>query len=297
MNEIEKQHRRFLEYSNVFKGNTSNTMRGFKCNFSVFQHDVKKTSMEGLNRQTIEGWIIAGKLERNWTAKTIRNKLQWMSLFIDWGIGQGFLEKNFVKDIPRPRLPKQLPKSLSQNEAEKLMEWASHFPYLYKFDRSRGYAIIATFLLTGIRKGELYNLKINDVDFDSHRLLIVCGKGQKDRMIPMNSKLKEVMQLYLKERKRLKKESPYFFCAMRQDSQMGDKVVARLFEKIKERCKMHIYPHLLRHTFATLMLEGGCDIYSLSKMMGHSDIKTTTIYLSASVAHLQEQIVKHPLNL
>ena len=65
---------------------------------------------------------------------------------------------------------------------------------------------------------------------------------------------------------------------------------------IRERTGIHLTPHALRHTFATLMLEGGCDIFSLSKMMGHSDIKTTTVYLSTSVQHLQSQIMKHPLN-
>jgi len=296
MTDIQNQHRQFLEYSVVFKGNTPNTIRGFKGNFGVFKQDVETGSLEGLNRPIIEQWIIQGKLDRKWSAKTIRNKLQWMSLFIDWGIGRGLGQKNFVKDIPRPKLPKQLPKSLSKADAQRLLDWAQHFPYQYKFDRARGYAIIATFLLTGIRKGELYSLKMNDIDFEAHSMLIECGKGQKDRLLPMNSKLEEALLEYLKERNRMKKENIYFFSAMRQDSQMGDKVVKRLFEKIREKCKMHIYPHMLRHTFATLMLEGGCDIYSLSKMMGHTDIKTTTIYLSATVTHLQEQIVKHPLN-
>ena len=69
-----------------------------------------------------------------------------------------------------------------------------------------------------------------------------------------------------------------------------------LTNKLKEASGISFTIHKLRHTFATLMLEGGCDIYSLSKMMGHSDIKTTTIYLSASAEHLRGQIRKHPLN-
>jgi site-specific recombinase XerD len=70
----------------------------------------------------------------------------------------------------------------------------------------------------------------------------------------------------------------------------------RLVAKIRNATGMSFTIHKLRHTFATLMLEGGCDIYSLSKMMGHSDIKTTTIYLAASAEHLRAQMVKHPLN-
>ncbi len=94
----------------------------------------------------------------------------------------------------------------------------------------------------------------------------------------------------------MKRECPYFFTAMREDKKMGDKVIPRLVIKLREKSKIYFYPHMLRHTFAVLMLEGGCDLFSLSKMMGHSDIKTTTIYLSTTTAHLQEQIKKHPLD-
>lgn len=76
---------------------------------------------------------------------------------------------------------------------------------------------------------------------------------------------------------------------------MGQTTVRKLIVKLKEASGVEFHAHLLRHTFATLMVEGGCDIYSLSKMMGHSQINTTTIYLSASVVHLQKQMHKHPL--
>ena len=76
---------------------------------------------------------------------------------------------------------------------------------------------------------------------------------------------------------------------------MSDNVIKRLFAKLQQKSKLKFHPHMLRHTFATLMLEGGCDIFSLSKMMGHSDIKTTAIYLTATVKHLQGQMRKHPL--
>lgn len=152
-------------------------------------------------------------------------------------------------------------------------------------------------MYTGIRLQELRNLKMVDVDFTEKTLFVESGKGDKDRIVPLNNKLIEILQDYLKERVRLKKSCPYFFTAMREDNRMGDLVIKRLVIKIREKTKIHFYPHLLRHTFATLMLEGGCDLFSLSKMLGHSDIKTTTIYLSATTAHLQQQIEKHPLNL
>lgn len=75
---------------------------------------------------------------------------------------------------------------------------------------------------------------------------------------------------------------------------MGPQAVPRLVKKLRDASGIYFYPHMLRHSFATLMLEGGADIFAISKMMGHSDIKTTTIYLSATTAHLQAEIGKHP---
>jgi len=77
---------------------------------------------------------------------------------------------------------------------------------------------------------------------------------------------------------------------------MGKSVIGRLVQRLREKSGIYFFPHMLRHTFAVLMLEGGCNLYALSKMMGHTDIKTTTIYLSATTAYLQEQINMHSLS-
>jgi len=80
------------------------------------------------------------------------------------------------------------------------------------------------------------------------------------------------------------------------DKPMKYESVKRLVERLRTKSKIHFTPHMLRHTFATLMLEGGADIFAISKMLGHSDIKTTTIYLSATTAHLKSEVEKHPLS-
>ncbi|MEZ5196418.1 MAG: tyrosine-type recombinase/integrase [Bacteroidales bacterium] len=219
-----------------------------------------------------------------------------MSLFVNYCVKEKVIERNFVDDIPRPKVPFMIPKHLTEEQTEFLLDWVRNYPYDYKFDKTRSIAIIATFIYTGIRKEELRNLKSTDVDLDNKTLFIRSGKGGKDRIVPLHSNLINALNDYLKDRKRLKKSCPYFYTSMRQDSKMGDLVIKRLVKKLREKSGIHFYPHLLRHTFATLMLEGGCNLYALSKMLGHSDIKTTTIYLSATQSHLQEQIVKHPLS-
>lgn len=127
-------------------------------------------------------------------------------------------------------------------------------------------------------------------------MFIRQGKGAKDRIIPINYRLAEALQKYIEVRKKTYKTCPEFFVSYTYDMGFTDSGLKRLVEKIVAASGIKFGVHKLRHTFATLMLEGGCDIFSLSKMMGHSDIKTTTIYLAASVQHLREQILKHPLN-
>jgi site-specific recombinase XerD len=112
----------------------------------------------------------------------------------------------------------------------------------------------------------------------------------------MSFTLAQSLKQYAEERKRLRKTCPEFFVSLNRDVGFTESGLKRLVEKMSEVSRIPFTIHKLRHTFATLMLEGGCDIYSLSRMMGHSDIKTTTIYLAASAEHLRSQIGKHPLN-
>lgn len=253
------------------------------------------TSPEEFTTEVIKEWIFNKKAERGWSAQTIRNRLVALSSFFKWLKNEQYLEENPIEKIPKPKVPKRIPKHLTQTEAQDLLEWTENFPFDYRFEKTRAAAIIATFLFTGVRHEELRNLKMNDVDFQSRVVYVRQGKGLKDRMIPINLKLIHYLESYLKDRRRLKKSCPYFFTAMRADAKMGDLVIKRLVKKLQQKSGIRFYPHKLRHTFALLMLEGGCDLFSLSKLMGHSDIKTTTIYLSATKALLQDQVAKFPL--
>lgn len=296
MHDILKTHQRFCDYSLAFKGNRPSTIRWYKQVMRNFLKSAKWSLVNEITKDALENWVFEGKAKRNWSAKTIRNYIQCITLFLDWCVKEHYIPDNPLKSMDKPSLPKRIPKHLIREDAMSLLEWTKNFPYDYKFERSRGVAIIGTFLFTGVRLEELRNLKITDIDLDNRTLFVQSGKGDKDRIIPLNNGLVEILHEYLKDRRRLKKSCPYFFTAMRGDSKMGDRVIKRLIKKLREKSKIYFYPHMLRHTFATLMLEGGCDLFSLSKMLGHSDIKTTTIYLTATASHLQKEMSKHPLN-
>lgn len=296
MSEIIQLHKQFCEYSLAFKNNTPRTVKWFEEVFRFFVKGTGVQCIQDVSKEMIEHWIIKGKIEKNWSPKTIRTRIAALKSFFTWCVEHNYITDNPVNTIHVPKIPAQIPQHLTREKAESLLEWTRNYPYSYVFERSRASAIIAIFIFTGVRLSELMNLKMIDVDIENKVLFVRQGKGQKDRMIPIPNKLISILKAYLKDRKRLKKTCPYFFTSMREDIQIQYINIRRLVEKLRKSSKIPFHPHMLRHTFAVLMLEGGCDLFSLSKMMGDSDIKTTTIYLYATTAHLKEQINKHPLN-
>lgn len=295
MSSLLRFHEQFCQYSFVFKNNSPTSIQSFRYTFLTFVEMTGVASLDQITQEIIEDYVIQGKLHKKWSAKTIRNHLQYLSLFLDWCVKRKHLERNYTKDIERPKLPKTLPKSLNKDQAIRLLEWTENYPYYYTFERSRALCIMGMFIFTGVRLQELYNLKIINVDVESKTVMVRFGKGNKDRIIPLNGQLVHIIKEYLRQREKRNKTTPYFFTSLRRNDKMGQKTVEKLVKKLRDVSGIYFYPHLLRHTFATLMIEGGCDIYSLSKMMGHSDIKTTTIYLNVSVSHLKHQILKHPV--
>jgi len=256
----------------------------------------KISAINQVNDENVRALFYHGRIERNWSVNTFIVYHKTLLVFFRWCITQGYMQKNPIADVEKPKMEKRLPLKLNKQASLRLLEVVYNYPYEYKFLRYRNHAIFATFIFTGLRKQELLNLKFTDIDTDNFTIFVKQGKGNKDRIVPMSYTLAQSLKKYQDERKRLNKTNPEFFSSLRGNVGFTDNGLKKLVEQIRKSSGVAFTVHKLRHTFATLMLEGGCDIYSLSKMMGHSDIKTTTIYLSASAEHLRGQMVKHPLN-
>jgi len=249
-----------------------------------------------ITKNNVKEFLMQGRIKKNWKASSFITAHKSLFVFFQWCVKNNYLENNVLEDIELPKLNKSIPPKLTQQEAMKLLEVTYNLPYKYQYLRYRNHALLATFIFTGLRKAEVLNLKYTDVDLENRTVFVNHGKGGKDRIIPINFTLIEILGRYLKERKRLKKTCPEFFTSLNRNQGFTSSGLKRALTRIKKESGINFGTHKLRHTFATLMLEGGCDIYSLSKMMGHSDIKTTTIYLSASAEHLRQEMTKHPLN-
>jgi len=286
----------FCSYSQYMRGYSPDTIRRYRGAVTGFLKAFPVRDLGELSIDSVRTWFFQGRTEKKWSAATFETYHKSLVVFFRWCVKEGHLAVSPVANIEHPKAQKRLPRRLTRDEAMQVLETVHNRPYPNDFLRCRNHAMFSTFLFAGLRKQELLRLETGDIDLQSASLLVRRGKGGKDRMIPIAEGLKESLARYVFARIRAKKTCPAFFTSGNRDAALSAPGLKDVIHSIKTDTGIRFSAHSLRHTFATLMLEGGCDIYSLSRMMGHSSITTTTIYLAATPQHLRSQITKHPLN-
>lgn len=287
---------KFLSYGVAIRNYQPLTVKKYRTTFGLFFKDMDIHYLDELNPRVMEEWFFYGRTNRKWSAVSFRHYLKHMNVFMKWLLKREYIDENYVKDLEKPKVETKLPRSLSADKAKLILDTAFHMRYRYKYEKYRNRAVIAIMLFAGLRRCEVVELKVNDVSLEHRTIFVNQGKGNKDRLIPMNARLYSILSEYMKDRERFSEGSIYFFVSLTHGKPFGAKGITNLVCKLKQRTGVYFSPHMLRHTFATLMLEGGCDIYTLSKLMGHAKITTTTIYLSCSNAQLGKSIEMHVLN-
>jgi len=294
--EIKDIAQKFYDYSVHIKGYSKQTIRRYKYVIDFYCKFSEVEVLEKVSEVNIRALLFHGRAERQWSVNTLLIFQKSLFVFLRWCVAEKYIDINPAANIEKVKLEQKLPKKFSKQDAMRLLDIVYNYPYEENFQRHRNHAIFATFIFAGLRRSELINLKYCDVDLENYTIFINQGKGKKDRFIPIPGTLAQILNTYSKERKSRGITCPEFFASTVGNIGLTGHGLKHLVDLLKKASDLKFSVHKLRHTFATLMLEGGCDIYSLSKMMGHSDIKTTTIYLSASTEYLREQIMKHPLN-
>jgi integrase/recombinase XerD len=219
------------------------------------------------------------------TLVTVRNLYKFLLL-------DGFLKRDPSENIETPKSWQSLPKFLIQEEVESLLE----SPDISTSTGLRDKAMLEVLYATGVRVSELVALKINDLNLDLG-FLTTLGKGSKERTVPMGKSAVEWIKKYLPVRHKIlgNKTSPFLFINAKGEA-ISRQGLWKIIVDYGEQAKIgHITPHLLRHSFATHLLENGADLRSVQMMLGHSDISTTQIYTHITNERLKEIYKKfHP---
>jgi integrase/recombinase XerD len=186
-------------------------------------------------------------------------------------------------DLPSPKRPKRLPTVLSQEEVARLMESANNL---------LDYAMLMTLYATGVRRAELSRLKVEDIDSQRMIVHIRQGKGNRDRDVPLTPRLLKTLREYWQ----WMKPKTYLFPGMvnnwRADKPLTPKCVWSAVQDAAKRAGItkRVSPHTLRHSWATHLLENGTDLRTIQMLMGHADLRATSVYLHLSRRHLQAVI-------
>jgi len=276
----------FLNYISVERGLAKNTMLSYKDDLGFYMDFLQSRSINALSatsRNDITNFMLNQK-DKGISSSSISRRLAAIKSFYRFLVREKLLKSDPTSLIDSPKLWKKIPETLSLNEVSALI----NSPDLRQTQGIRDKAILETLYATGMRVSEAGNLKIDNINMDIGFLRCI-GKGNKERVIPLGKKaivsLKRYLEVsrpvLLKEVPNLlnKKENEYLFL-----NRFGKKLSRQSIWKLLQRyglsagIKKHIKPHILRHSFATHLLERGADLRSVQEMLGHANISTTQIY-------------------
>lgn len=256
-------------------------------NFCFENHNLKNISK--VPYSIIRDWII-NLSEKKLSALTINRKISSLSKFYDFLIKIQEIKSSPLQNHKRLKVQKKIIIPFSEDEVLKVIDVFSN-----DFEGKRNLLIVDMLYSTGIRREELINIKINDLQLNQN-LIKVLGKRNKERLVPLIIDLKKRIEEYLKHRKEIKTNFPFLFIT-KTGKKIGPSLVYRVvknyFSKVSSKVKTS--PHVLRHSFATHMLNNGADINSIKEIMGHSSLASTQIYTKIKLPKIINDYKKnHP---
>jgi len=281
----------YLEYLDKIRGLSKNTTLSYKRDlekFGSFLLKEKISTYEEINSDTCSRWI--GDLFLNEIdAKSIQRHISSLKGFFSFLIKNNIVINSPMSNIVSPKATKKLPNVLSPEEIEILVSFSPKSTQDF-----RDIAIIELIYSSGLRVSEATNVKLDDFE-DNRNFLRVLGKGSKTRLVPVGKYANDAISAWLEKRNSIHSESKYLFLNLR-----GKKISTRsVQERIRKISVIQglppVNPHMLRHSFATHLLESSGDLRSIQELLGHSSLSTTQIYTKLDYQHLMSVYEKaHP---
>lgn len=287
----------FLEYLTVELGLSANTRQAYERDLRLFCKTLgfkNGDALVNVSREQITGYMTQLK-EKGLAAATIARKLAAIKAFYRFMTAEGYMDSNPAEVVEAGTKGIKLPRVLSEDEVVRLLNQ----PDITTAEGFRDRTMLEVLYATGMRVSELINLTLERVDLNM-KYIIAFGKGSKERIVPLGSVAAEFLQQYLE------KVRPKFTHEERNTNIVflafgGHELTRQRFWQIirgygrKANINKALTPHILRHSFATHLLDNGADLRSVQELLGHSDISTTQIYTHLTNKRLRDIYAKaHP---
>lgn len=289
----------FWDYLMLEKNYSLHTVNGYCTDVAAFESFVlseyDQDNLAMVNYGQIRSWIVT-LVDAAVSNASVNRKIASLKSYYKFLLKSKQIQENPLSAHKTLKTPKRIQIPFSEKELDQVINQIQ-FPNSYEGARDR--LMIDFFYSTGIRRSELINLRLENVSL-SNSTIKVIGKRNKERIIPLLSDMQQQIQKYLSERASLERiaDKDYFFLTSK-GIKLSDSFVYRIinhyFSHVSEKVKKS--PHILRHTFATHLLNNGADINSVKELLGHSSLASTQVYTHSSLVELKKVYQNaHPRN-
>lgn len=279
----------FLDYLLYERNYSRNTIIQYRLDILDLQKfgeallgDLK---LEDVTTELIREWVVAS-MDKGLTASTVNRRLSSLRTYYKYLLRNGIVSVNPLQKVTAPKKKKTLPVFLREKDMDRVLDETD---YGDDFEGHRDHMVIEMFYATGMRLSELTGLDVEDVDFSASQIK-VTGKRNKQRLIPFAEELRLSMEGYLRLRDEVVPARRGAFFVRQDGSRICKSAVENLVKRnlskvvtVKKRS-----PHVLRHTFATAMLNRGADLNSIKELLGHESLATTEVYTHTTFEELKK---------
>jgi integrase/recombinase XerC len=278
----------FLQYLRSEKRCSAHTILAYENDlkqFAFFLDEVYELQdLSSVNDKMVRSWMVHLS-DLGLSARSINRKLSSLKSFYRFSCNNGFCDVNPLINIVGPKQEKRLPEFVDEKEMRNLF---SAIAFEDSFEGRRDKVMLDLFYQTGMRLSELRGLKISDVDF-SQKVLKVLGKRNKERMIPLHDSILKTMQAYIDERKGYVQQDEDALMVNNKGGKCNEKFVYRTVNSYLSTVTLTTKksPHIIRHTFATHMLNRGADLNTIKEILGHANLAATQVYTHNSIDKLK----------
>ena len=287
----------FLDYLRYEKRYSAHTLISYQTDLtSFFDHltlQFGKISLKDINHNFIRSWLTNLKT-RGLIAKSLNRKISTLKSFFKYQLKTGMIDATPMVNVISPKIKKRLPVFVTENDTKKLVESLSQSTENWKTLNAR--MLITIFYSTGMRLSELLSLKEKQIDF-SRSQIKVLGKGNKERIIPVSSDVVKIIQNYQQLKRKDFEHTDNVLLVTEKGKKIYPKYAYLLVNKFLGETSTldKKSPHVLRHTFATHLMNNGADLNAVKELLGHASLASTQVYTHNTIEKLKNVYKKaHP---